>query len=374
LTTHSYPSATRRIALVTNISSHYRLPLFRQLARSLDADFFFTGAGERRYWSSDHTISTEGIRAHTARNPVALFTGLARTRYDCLVIGLVGRLSLVAAVMAAKITRRPYVLWVGIWWRPRTLFHRIAWPAVRFLFRDADAVLVYGRHVGAFVAEEVGRRHRVFEAFQAVENEQFALAAKDSRLKARKELRVLFVGRLEPEKGLDILLESLTLCRPQVELELVGSGSTEPELRRQVARAGLEDRVRFRGYVPQSKLASRYAEADVLVLPSVTTRRFRETWGLVANEAMSAGTPVVASTAVGAAAGGLVVEGKTGMIVPERDRHSLAMALDRLATDRELVEEMGRNARAHVAHWSHRAAAVEFSAAIEAAIEARARR
>jgi glycosyltransferase involved in cell wall biosynthesis len=360
----------RRIALVTNTASHYRLPLFRLLARSLDADFFFTGAGERRYWSSDHTTSTDGIRARRARNPVALFAGLVSTRYDCLVIGLVGRLSLVTAVAAAKITRRPYVLWVGIWWRPRTLFHRIAWPAVRFLFRDADAVLVYGRHVGAFVAEEAGRRDRVFEAFQAVDGEHFAPVAEQSPSAGRKELRVIFVGRLEPEKGLDVLLDSLTLCKPQVQLELVGSGSTEQELRRQVGRAGLEDRVRFRGYVPQSGLATRYAEADVLVLPSVTTRRFREPWGLVANEAMSAGMPVVASTAVGAAAGGLVVEGETGMIVPERDRRSLATTLDRLATDKELVAQMGRNARAHVARWSYGAAEAGFLAAIEAAIEA----
>jgi glycosyltransferase involved in cell wall biosynthesis len=359
----------RRVALVTNIASHYRLPLFRLLATEFGADFFFTGAGERRYWSSDHSTSTDGIHARAARNPIALFSALVRRRYDCLVIGLVGRCSLVAAVMAAKLMRRPYVLWIGIWSRPETVFHKLVWPFVRYLLRDADAILVYGPHVAAFIEAEVGRRDRVFEAFQAVEYEPFAHVAKQSRETERNDLRALFVGRLEPEKGLDVLLESLALCAPEVELDLIGSGSAESELRNRVIDAGLADRVRFSGYVPQSGLPARYAEADVLVIPSVTTRRFREPWGLVVNEAMSAGLPVIASSAVGAAAGGLVVEGETGMIVPEGDRRSLARSLDELAADRGLAGRLGRNARAHVARWSYSASLAEFSAAIGAAIE-----
>ncbi len=83
----------------------------------------------------------------------------------------------------------------------------------------------------------------------------------------------------------------------------------------------------------------------MLVLPSVTTPRFREPWGLVLNEAMAAGTAVVATTAVGAAAGGLVLDGETGLVVPERDHAALAAALDRLKT---LRTRLTRNASKHV--------------------------
>jgi glycosyltransferase involved in cell wall biosynthesis len=362
----------RRIALVTNIAAHYRLPLYRRLADRYDADFFFTGVGHKRYWSSDHRQGTDGLQTVPAGRPLRLALQLALGRYECIVIGLGGRLSLVATVLATKLRRRPYVLWVGMWARPETAFHRLAWPLVRMLFRDADALLVYGSHVAKFVERESGRREAVFEAVQAVENEHFAdqLEAGGER---GDELRVLFVGRLEPEKGLDVLLESLSLVTAPVTLELAGSGSLEPVLREAVIDSRLQDRVSFLGYTSQDRLPELYANADVLVLPSVTTPRFRESWGLVANEAMSVGLPVVATTAVGATAGGLVVDGETGLVVEEGDRNALAGSLERLAADGALLARLGMNARAHVRSWSYGAAEAAFSQAIDLALSTRER-
>ena len=362
----------RRIALVTNIAAHYRLPLYRRLAERYDADFFFTRAGEKRFWSSDHRQEMAGLRTPPAARSLRLAFQLALGRYECVVIGLGGRMSLLAALLGTKLRRRPYVLWVGLWARPNSAFHRVAWPLVRSLLRDADALLVYGSHVAKFVEDEIGPRGAVFEAVQAVENGRFArpphAASND-----RAPLRALFVGRLEPEKGLDVLLESLALVAQPVTLELAGSGSLEPVLREAVRRSRLESRVAFLGYTPQEALADLYERADVLVLPSVTTARFRESWGLVVNEAMSAGLPVVATTAVGAAAGGLVVDGETGLVVAEGDRQALACSLDRLARDGALRQRLGANARAHVQRWSFEAAEAAFSRAIDVAVSARAR-
>jgi hypothetical protein len=77
--------------------------------------------------------------------------------------------------------------------------------------------------------------------------------------------------------------------------------------------------VRFAGYVPSRETRPYYALADLFVLPSITTASFKEPWGLVVNEAFNQGVPVIASDAVGAAAGGLVQSGVNGLIVPERD-------------------------------------------------------
>ena len=76
-----------------------------------------------------------------------------------------------------------------------------------------------------------------------------------------------------------------------------------------------------------------YAACDVLVVPSIRTRTFREPWGLVVNEAMNRGLPVIASDAVGAAAGGLVRDGVNGLVVPAGDSAALAAAIRRLAGD-----------------------------------------
>jgi glycosyltransferase involved in cell wall biosynthesis len=178
------------------------------------------------------------------------------------------------------------------------------------------------------------------------------------------------VGRLEPEKGLDILIDALSRV-PAVRLVLAGSGGERSSLERLARDFGISGRVGFVGYMPQGRLPSLFEHVDFLVLPSVTTPSFKEPWGLVANEAMNAGLPVLATDAVGAVAGGLVIDGETGLVVPERDVERLAAALTRLASDASLRSRLGAAAREHVLRWSYDAAMAGLDAAIRAAVEAR---
>jgi glycosyltransferase involved in cell wall biosynthesis len=107
-----------------------------------------------------------------------------------------------------------------------------------------------------------------------------------------------------------------------------------------------------------------HAAADVLVLPSARTATFLEPWGLVVNEAMHQGTPVIASDAVGAVAGGLVRDGRNGLVVPAGDADALAARLRALATNPELRSALGRAAREDVAPYTPAAWADGVSAAL----------
>ena len=106
--------------------------------------------------------------------------------------------------------------------------------------------------------------------------------------------------------------------------------------------------MRALGQVPREELPKLYASADALALPSVRTATFREPWGLVVNEAMQQGTPVIASEQVGAAAGGLVVDGRNGLVVPAGDIHALAGRIRALAMNPELRARLGEAARSDV--------------------------
>jgi len=139
-----------------------------------------------------------------------------------------------------------------------------------------------------------------------------------------------------------------------------------------VARSAARDpRMQVVGYLPQERLPEALGRARCLVLPSITTALDREPWGLVVNEAMHAGVPVIATDAVGAAAGGLVRDGSNGLIVPERDPPALADAIRRLATDQALAARLGDQARRDVERFSHSAMADAFEAAVEHAISTR---
>lgn len=172
--------------------------------------------------------------------------------------------------------------------------------------------------------------------------------AKMSRTTARSLLGidagtnlVLYVGRFDPRKGIETLIEACSQLPPNTHLQLVGgnreNGSDRSEQERLAAlvnKLHLGHRITFAGQVPQEYLPAYYAAADVCVVPS-----YYEPFGLVALEAMAAGTPVVASNV-----GGLqysIEHGKTGLLVPPRDPHALADAIESILVHRSRSRALG---------------------------------
>src|SRR5207247_6127029 len=128
---------------------------------------------------------------------------------------------------------------------------------------------------------------------------------------------------------------------------------------------GLSARVRFAGYISPAMTTDYYAIAEVVVLPSVTTPEGKEPWGLVINEAMNQAVPVIASDAVGAAAGGLVQDGVNGFVVPERNPSVLADRIRKVLDDPALHKRLSAGARGTIASWDNEAMVAGFRAAIE---------
>jgi glycosyltransferase involved in cell wall biosynthesis len=232
-----------------------------------------------------------------------------------------------------------------MWSHPRTPAHALSLLPTRLLYSRADAVVTYGPHVTRYV-QRFRRRGNVFEAPQAVSAAHFGRAVAESeRARWRSpevDFMVVFVGRFVEEKGVNVLLEAWRAANlDHAKLAFAGEGRLRPE--------GSVGRVR------EEDLPALYAAADALVLPSIRTATFTEPWGLVVNEAMHQGTPVITTDAVGAAAGGLVRDGRNGLVVPERDARALAAALRRLAGDRALRERLGSAAKQDVAAYSEEA-------------------
>jgi glycosyltransferase involved in cell wall biosynthesis len=311
------------VALVTGEVSPYRAEPFRLLADAEEV--------EAIAWRE--TGQLEAARR------------IARGRYRAVIAGLGGRVALPATYAAARRARIPFILWTSLWGHPRSPAHALSWLPTRALYRRADAVVTYGPHVSAYVERYRGDKGNVFEAPQAVSAEQFGGQVEPHRI--ADGFVLLFVGRLVKEKGIETLLEAWhrSGIGAHATLAMAGAGPLAPE----------GPGVKLLGELPRDRLPALYAGADALVLPSIRTATFLEPWGLVVNEAMHQGTPVIASDAVGAVAGGLVKDGRNGLVVPEGDPEALAARIRALAANPELRQRLGEAAKRDVEPFSEAA-------------------
>jgi glycosyltransferase involved in cell wall biosynthesis len=353
-----------RVLFVTNLLTHYRRPLYEELGRRLRVRYVFFSDGGETYWqggvatSADIvSVSPRGVWVGRTRIVPGLVAEVLARPYDVVVTSLVGKFALAVSYLGARLRRRPVVLWATLWAHPDTPFHRRTRRVTEWLYRDADAVVTYGRHVSRHVVDAGADPDRVFVAPQAVDLTLFTPGP------ARPDngpLRIGYVGRLEPEKGVPDLLAAVARMTQEHELVVVGEGS--------VAVPGA------RGRVPNDALPDVYRDIDVVVVPSVATAAFSEPWSLVVNEALGCGTAVVASTAVGAVQDGLVSDGETGLVFEAGDTAALAGALDRLAADRALLRRLAAAGHAAVQEYTYERAADAFVAAVQAACNRRERR
>jgi glycosyltransferase involved in cell wall biosynthesis len=364
----------RRIAFIDYFATHYRRRLYEELARRMEVDFYFFADERERYWNRRVPLVDSGDfrRVELRRYRIAgqaVMPGLALRlhpgRYDAVVKSLNGKLMLPLVYGASRARRLPFVLWTGMWHHPRTAFHRVTQPLTHHVYRSAEAIVSYGEHVKRFLVATAGiDAHKIFVAGQAVEPERFTAVAPVRN--GAPEL--LFVGQFEERKGLADLLDAFAELHDQsARLRLVGNGSLEPEVAK---RAGQDPRLEVVGYLPQERLPEALARARCLVLPSITTSLDREPWGLVVNEAMHSGVAVIATAAVGAAAGGLVEHERNGLVVPERDPRALGASIRRLVADPALAARLGDQAQLDVARFTHSAMADAFEAAVEHAVAA----
>jgi glycosyltransferase involved in cell wall biosynthesis len=371
-----------KVAFVTNICPHYRVKTYELLARHHDVDYFFFSAGKDWYWEQNNGVHAgnfkfvylPGFQFGGTRFTPSLITGLWQGRYEVYIKCINGRFALPITYLIARLRKKPFILTTDIWMRLQTIFHRLIYPVTRYIYRHSDAIVAYGEHVRRFLVDEGVSAERIFVAPHAIDNRAYnRLVTKNEKAALFKKLNIgpgkkviLYLGRLEEAKGLSYLVEAIGfLKRKDVILILAGEGSFHLALEKLVLEKDIMDQVRFTGYVPPDETVVYYSTAVVLVLPSITTPTFKEPWGLVINEAFNQGVPVITTEAVGAAAGGLVVDGFNGFVVKERDAVALALTLNKILDDSNLRTRLSQNASSCIASRDNERMVLGFRAAID---------
>ncbi|MBW1738331.1 MAG: glycosyltransferase family 4 protein [Deltaproteobacteria bacterium] len=217
----------------------------------------------------------------------------------------------------------------------------------RYNLRTADGAIA-GNHEAKAVLKRKGFRKEVFIIPQfGVDEERFrkiANASLRTRLCPEKSFLIGYLGRLVPEKGIEDLLKAITLCNADAKAVLVGDGPLRSSLLSLSTQLGLGNRLKILDRVRSTKIPEYLNCLDCLVLPSRTTRRWKEQFGRVLIEAMACEVPVV-----GSSSGEIPnVVGDAGLIFREGDPEDLAKKLQILHGDRELHLRLAKAGRERV--------------------------
>ena len=210
---------------------------------------------------------------------------------------------------------------------------------VRWGVLRCDRIICAGRELAESLARWGVDERRLAVIPNGVDAEFFARADP-----APAGHRILFVGRLAPEKGVEHLIQAMpaVLAKfPDAKLLLVGDGPLLGDVRDQVTRLGLTDSVQFAGRQPRSAMPRWYGEATLVVLPSI-----QESFGVVLIEAMASGRAVVASRVGGIPE--VLADGECGLLVPPGDSSELAQAISRLLADDHERASLAAKGRARV--------------------------
>ncbi|HLZ41055.1 MAG TPA: glycosyltransferase family 4 protein [Candidatus Sulfotelmatobacter sp.] len=362
---------TRRLVIITEIISPYRIPLFNELAQRRDVDLHViflaeTDPGLRQWtvYKNEINFSYQVLRSwrkQIGRFHWLLNSGLGRalksSRPDVIVCGGYNYLASWQALLWARIHSTPFFLWSESNAQDLRSGHALLELLKTEFLSQCMGYVVPGRSAAEYLRSRGIRQQRIFTAVNAVDNERFHADAESVRCDAarlRNDLGLparyfLFTGRLVREKGVFELLAAYAKLeghlREQVGLVFVGDGAAREALEEE-SRAITPGMIKFTGFIQREQLAAYYALADVFILPTYT-----DTWGLVVNEAMTCGLPILLSRAAGCAAD-LVTEDWNGHIVPSRSVTALASVMGTFASQPDLCARMGANSRKRILDYS----------------------
>lgn len=380
---------SKKLAIFMSHPIQYQASLLKKLARHPDFEthvYFFWDFGVRETYEADFKRAIkwdipvlEGYQYSFLRNyslrPSSNFWGainfgvipaIVRRRYDAILVFGWGIFSNWLAIVSALVSGTRVILHgesplnqeAGKKGWKRAVRNRV----LRRLFRHVSAFLYIGKENREFYEHFGVPPEKLHFAPYAVDNERYfreaeSLMADKNLLKKNLGIDeggavILFVGKLsEKKRPLDLLKAYEILLKSwegdtKPALVFVGDGLLRNELERRVAERGLT-KVYFAGFKNQLELSSYYAIADVFVLPSGAG----ETWGLVVNEAMCFGLPVIVSDMVGCRAD-LVSQGENGLVFPLGDSGMLAKHLSEMLRNEGARKMAGKRSREIIERYS----------------------
>jgi len=356
-----------KIALLHSETRSYRVPLFDLLSKNYDITFYFMyGAGwSKQYPESKHWKYKDMKRISMIGYGSDFSSGIIFElfkKYDIIITSGLASFATHASFLIAKITGKKLILWDETWDWPHTFWAKFAKPYAKCIVRHADACIAAGTRARDLYIQFGANPKKVFIAPNVALDFSKYPVRQDLLRKMKRDLGIenkkviLYLSRIVQYKGLDYLIKAFQIIEqkdPGAFL-LVGGDGAFRGFCEQLAKDLRIKNIRFLGEVPHDKVHYYYHLCDVFVLPSrhlYTQNECSESWGLVLNEVMSIGKPVVSTTAV-AGAYDLIKNGKNGYLVREKNSDILAEKILIIFENNQISKVMSQNSKKIIRSFS----------------------
>jgi len=356
-----------KIVFIQPAYAKYRQPLFDKFLSYYNMTLYFMRQSEVHLqyefgdkFPREHFLPRGGSHpnwlVHIVREylgePLALVSELMKNDYSAVVSSISDSPQTIVSLFVSRIRKAKCVLWVEEWSSPITKkpLSMLSTLLRTYVLKNVDAIVVEGTSQYIYVRKFSIPKEKVFFSNHcSLDYSNYLTKDLKKKLNIKGFLVVLYLGRIVKRKGLDILIQAFSKIeekRSDVALVVCGNGEFLPYCEQLGKKLGARN-IFFLGGVSEGEVASVYEAADVFVLPSCIRSGQGievEGWGLVINEAMSMGKPIITTDAVGAAKD-LVKENINGYIVKNGDANELCRALDKILGNERLRNIMGKNSR-----------------------------
>ena len=265
-------------------------------------------------------------------------------RYDVVVSSDLHTFEAITAFFIAKVRGKKYIPWVETFEWPRAPRSRLLQPFIRLIAKRSDAVMVVGTKAKEYLISLGAKESRIFITPYAAL--KYPINKFDISLPAEKQI-ILYLSRIVSYKGLDYLVKAFSKLeneKKDVFLLIAGNGPFKQEIKNLISKLKIKNFLFLDKRINNDEKGYLYSISDVFVLPSTFNDYDADCWGIVLNEAMSYGKPVISTDATGSARD-LIKQGINGYMVKQKNVEELYSALNIILSDKKLKEKMGKESK-----------------------------
>ena len=355
----------KKVVLITNIPTPYRIPLFNELNKLMlqeekELHVIFSESGyQRRKFEIDFnqikfpfailnggTITSNKNVEKTYFFYKGLWNTLNKLQPKNIIVAGFSAASIITASWCHR-NNCSFSIWSG---SIETETRNISWLRIllrRQLIKRAQSFIAYGTLAAKYLVKMGATEDRVHIGINTVDTIFFAQETEKTRnnIQAKSKFTFTYLGYLVPRKNVNLVLEIASLLlkeRSDFKIKIIGDGESKNSLESLSIQLGLKDHIEFTGYKQREELPTNFANTNALLFQSDF-----DIWGLVLNEAMAAGLCCLATVHAGATFD-LIKDGETGFIIDYTNQKKVIDKMKWMIDHPKEVEEIGKNAAIYI--------------------------